>query len=278
VHLPGFFSDEERSERDRLYQGHCRAATFVVMMTQWAKEDLCERMNLPASKVAVVPLPPFVRLLPDIDASTLERFGSAHHLPTEFALFPAQTWPHKNHLMLLEALALLRDETGVAVPLVCCGTITRSSTEIEQAVERLGLQDQVRFLGWVDNQTLHYLYRSARCLLFPSRFEGWGMPITEAFEMELPVACSDAPWLPELVRDAAVLFDPMQPASIAHAIGVVWANEEVRANLIAEGVRRAGALSWTDIASTFASLYRAAASAPLSPKDRELLSAAGLGA
>ena len=278
MHLPEFFTESERSDRDRLYRGHCRAATFVIMMTQWAKDDLCEKLQVPRPKVAVVPLPPFLRLLLDVDVSGVDEVRATYQLPAEFALYPAQTWPHKNHLMLLQALALLRDQAGVVVPLVCCGTTNSFFDEIQRVVRDLNLGDQVRFLGWVDSQTLHALYLSARCLVFPSRFEGWGMPITEAFEMQLPVACSDAPWLPDIVHgDAALLFDPMDPVSIADAIRTVWSDEEVRTDLVAQGSKRVKALSWTSVTETFTAMYRSVSSRPLSTSDEERLTTAGLG-
>lgn len=275
LHLPGFFRESELAARSRLYAEHCRRAAYVVMMTEWAKDDLCERLGVSPGKVAVIPLPPFLRLLPKVDDAAAADLRAGLGLPADFALFPAQTWPHKNHLRLLHALALLR-ERGCVVPLVCCGTQNRFFEEIARAGARLGLEDQVHHLGWVDHHTLHALYVEARCLVFPSLFEGWGMPITEAFDMELPVACSDAPWLPDLARDAAVLFDPTELDSIASAIESVWTDEDVRVKAVKEGTAAVARLQWSEVTAISVALYRSVAGMDLSRTDAALLHGAGV--
>lgn len=278
LHLPQFFSAEARKQRDRLYRGHCERARFVVMMTQWAKEDLCTRLQVPETNVAVVPLPPILRILGEPNPSQVREFHSRNQLPETFALYPAQTWPHKNHVNLLKALAVLRDKRGLNVPLVCCGTKNDFFPEIKRVTSALGLESQVRFLGWIDDSDLNRLYRCARCLLFPSLFEGWGMPITESFEVGLPVACTDAPWLPGLMRGSVVTFDPSDPASIADGVARVWSDDRLRGKLMEEGLKRAESLSWIDVAVTFRALYRAASGEEIKAADLDSLGQAGVAA
>lgn len=276
LHVPAFFSEREVAAREHLYRGHCDAASIVVMMTAWSKADLCARYGLPASKVAVVAPAPFVRLLGRPEPGRTERLRAGLGIPGRFALYPAQTWPHKNHVNLLKALALLRSDRNLVVPLVCCGTQNTFFGHVHRAMEDLGLKDQVRFVGWLDDDDVHALYRSAHCLVFPSHFEGWGMPVTEAFEVGLPVACTDAAWLPEVMRGAVLGFDPMDPLSIADALAMVWQDDETRAGLVEEGGRRANTLSWKTSAATFRAMYRSITDLPLTGEDHRLLSDAGI--
>src|SRR5262249_42109345 len=157
--------------------------------------------------------------------------------------YPAITWPHKNHIALLKALAVLR-EKGTIIPLVASGHQQEFYRTIEQWIRQLHLQDQVRFVGFVDSIELQCLYRLCRGLAFPSKFEGWGLPVTEAFSLGVPVACSNVTSLPEVAGDAALLFDPDQPEQIADAVYKIWTDDTLRATLVQRGKDRSKLFSW----------------------------------
>src|SRR5205823_759225 len=120
-------------------------------------------------------------------------------IPMEYMLYPAHSWPHKNHLRLLEAMARLRDLSGVRVNLVCTGAMDGFFRTINARVRSLHLDNQVTFLGYVSPDELETLYRFARFLVFPSLFEGYGFPLTEALQAGLPIACSNVTSVPETV-------------------------------------------------------------------------------
>ena len=194
-----------------------------------------------------------------------------------FALYPAQPWKHKNHLRLLDAIALLRDR-GVEVRLVCPGPPNPNQSEVRRRVDELGLGSFVQFPGFVSDTQLAGLFQQARCLVFPSLFEGFGFPVLEAFTAGLAVTCSSTTSLPELTADAAVLFDPTDVEAMADAIERVWTDEGLRTQLIARGRERAAAYSWDHLARSCRALYRAAAGESLGPGDDDLLKAAGVSA
>ena len=125
LHHPEFFSAWERARRERIYRTHCERARMVVAMTSWGRRDLVESYGLPEEKVRVVPWGSVLWEYPKPSAADLERLRRALSLPDRFLLYPAQTWPHKNHERLLEALALIKRREGLAVPLVCPGKRTR---------------------------------------------------------------------------------------------------------------------------------------------------------
>ena len=255
-HLPQHFTRRTRLARDVTYRAFCDQANVVVMMTAWGQRDIVSAFQLPTEKVRVVPGASVTTAYPEPTADDLRRTSLAYSLPDAFAFYPAQTFPHKNHLALLDALALLRDEHGLVVPLVSSGMKNDHYAAIERRVRELRLDAQVRFVGFVSPIELRALYRLARCMVFPSTFEGWGLPMVEAFQEGLPVACADATSLPEVANGAALLFSPHDPRAIAGGVRQIWTDDGLRAQLVARGRARAGELTWARSAGLFRSLYR----------------------
>jgi glycosyltransferase involved in cell wall biosynthesis len=196
LHLPELFSERERRRRERVYRTHCERAELVVAMTSWGRRDLIESYGLLEEKVAVVPWGSVLDEYPAPDPEDLDEIRARLSLPEAFLLFPGQTWPHKNHKSLLEALALLRDRDGIEVPVVCPGRRNHYFPRVEERARELGLEAIVRCPGFVSPLELRALYSLARGLVFPSRFEGWGLPVCEAFSAGLPVASSSTRRIP----------------------------------------------------------------------------------
>ncbi len=184
-------------------------------------------------------------------------------IPETFAFYPAQTWAHKNHARLFAALALLR-KRGVRVPLVCSGHRNEFFPQVERAAREAGVSDQVAFLGFVPPDHLQSLYALTRLLIFPSLFEGWGFPVTEAMRAGVPVACSNATSLPEQAAGSALLFDPTNVEEIAEAVERIWVNDSLRRELSDAGRRRAAEFSWEETARIFCDHYHLLAARPSS--------------
>ena len=274
VHLPQFFSEAARESRDRVYRTYCTHASTVVVMSQWGWRDIVSHFGLLPSKVAVVPWAPMLPEYAPPDGPAIAATRRKYSLPPRFAYFPAHTFPHKNHLGLLAALARLRDRSGLVVPLVCSGRRNEFHRVIRRRVRELGLDTQVRFLGFVSPQEVNVLYRACHAVLFPTLFEGWGLPVSEACVAGVPIACSRVTCLPEQADGAAVLFDPADQDDIARAVAEVWCDEGVRARLVARGREVARRLSWDRTAEMFRAHYRKLAGRPLSARDADLLEAA----
>jgi glycosyltransferase involved in cell wall biosynthesis len=263
-HHPELFSPLHRQYRERSYSTFAGRASIVSTMTEWGRRDVCRWLDLPPSDVAVIPWAPAVGV------GTGDRHQVAawlDALPQRFLLYPAQTWPHKNHLRLLEALSELV-QNGLDVQLVCSGHQTSHFDAITRRVHELQLSQRVAFVGYRSSAELGDLYRRATALIFPSRLEGWGLPVVEAFAAGLPVACSDSSVLPEVAGGAALLFDPDDTGDIARAMERIWTDDNLRSTLVARGRDRAGALSWEQTARTFRALYRKVAGVALSDQDR----------
>jgi glycosyltransferase involved in cell wall biosynthesis len=240
-------------------------------MTSWGRRDLIESYALAPEKVAVVPWGSVLWEYPEPDESDLEEIRVRLSLPDGFLLYPAQTWPHKNHARLLEALSLLSSREGVEIQLVCPGRRNSHYRRIRERLHELGLEGSVSFPGFVSPLELRGLYRLARGLVFPSLFEGWGLPVCEAFEAGLPLACSTATGLPDLVGDAGVLFDPEDPAAIADSVLRIWSDDRLRAKLVERGRERSRLFSFERSARLFRAHYRRVGGRKLAEEDRILL-------
>jgi glycosyltransferase involved in cell wall biosynthesis len=272
LHYPEFFSPAAIRARERLYRTYCKQANIVVALSTWCKNDLVTNYQLPLEKVVVVPVPPILTYYPQPSLKDVVSLRHEFSLPTDFILFPAQIFRHKNHARLLEALALLRDRYRLIVPLVCCGGLTDDYATILVQTARLGLRSQVFFLGFVEPLKLVCLYRMAKCLVFPSLFEGWGIPIVEAMEARLPVACSRVTSIPDLVGDTALLFDPTNIEDMAHSIARLWSNAILREDLAIRASTRVQNLSPRGVARISRAVYRRAAGIRLTMEDQDLLS------
>lgn len=234
--LPELFSVPERMFRYFLYDRPARKAELVVTVSAFAKQGIVRHLGIPADRVRVIPL-----------AVNIDEFTPNLGVRGDFVLYPARGWKHKNHLALVEAMRILRS-TRPGMRLVLTGG----------ALESLGdLPDWVEVRGNVPRAELRELYRSASVLAFPSLYEGFGLPPLEAMASGCPVAASDEGSLPEVCGDAAVYFDPKDPADIAHGILEAIA----RSGELAEaGLARVREFSWSRCAGDHEAAYREAAS------------------
>lgn len=273
--LPAYFDAYERLVRDVQYQTYIAQARIVSAMTSRGRQDLLHYYpETPAEKVVVIPFGPALTAYvpPTFDERT--RIVAHLALPDCFIFYPAQTWQHKNHLGLLHALALLRDERGIVVPLICSGRLNESFPTIAKTLDKLKLNDQVRFLGFVSPQALHVLYALCQAVVFPSYYEGFGIPLLEAFQAKRPVACSNISPLAEIAGDAAILFDPSDPGDIAQAIYTILFDHELRQLICDRASVRVAQFDWLQTARTFRAHYRRIAGQELTTDDRALLIAA----
>jgi glycosyltransferase involved in cell wall biosynthesis len=276
LHFPEFFTTKEIERRELTYRTYVDQAELSVMMTSWGKDDLVSKFGVPPDNVAVVPWASVLASYPAPSDSDLAALRDRLNLPEKFVLFPAQTWEHKNHLRFLDALAILRDKHGLEVTAVCPGKHSDHFPEVERRLRDLGLADVTQFPGFVSPLELRSLYTLATALVFPSLFEGWGLPVSEAFWIGLPVACSAIPSLVDVAGDAALTFDPHSPEQIADSVMRLWNDPPLRESLAEKGKKRAGQFSFDNTARLFRAHYRRIAGRRLSSEDRDLLAAAPL--
>jgi glycosyltransferase involved in cell wall biosynthesis len=273
LHLPEYFTREVIASRERTYRALCEQAAMVAVASSWTKGDIERAYGLSPEKVLVVPWAPPTAAYevpePPVAAEIRHRLG----IPDAYILYPAQTWPHKNHVGLLRALALLRDRHGVIVPLVASGRRNDGFGQIERQQTALGLTTQVTWVDFVSSLELQALYAGARAVVVPSRFEAASFPVWEAFASGVAAACSNVTSLPEQAGDAALVFDPLDIDQMADAIRRLWTDGDLRATLIEKGSARVRRFTWDRTARLFRAHYRRLAHVEVTDDDRELLAA-----
>jgi glycosyltransferase involved in cell wall biosynthesis len=271
LHLPEYFSNYQKKSRNHRYGLFCKQSQIVVVASKWMQAEMIRHFNLPASKVRVVPAGSPVDAYPLIQSNDVERVRISYNLPESFILFPSQTYAHKNHLGLLEALSILRNQHGILPPVVCTGAQTDFFSRISNHLKKLKLDAQVRFFGFIPPLDLKCLYRLSRFMVFPSRYEGWGLPISEGLRLGVPVACSDLPVLKEQAADAALFFNPANPFDIAEAIRSLWTDDHLCQELSIRAMKVSNRFNWEHTARIFRAFYRQMGRRPLGSEDRDLI-------
>jgi glycosyltransferase involved in cell wall biosynthesis len=271
MHLPQYFSRRRRLTSDVYLRTLSERANLVAVASSWCKQDVMRQYGIAEEKIAVVPLAPASSTYAPPTAQDIETVSSLFSLPPAFVFYPAQTWPHKNHISLLKALAWLRDRRGIVVPFVSSGFCNDFFPTIQAAIRELRLDAQVKFLGFVSTLQMQCLYTLSRCVVIPTKFEAASFPLWEAFLAGVPAACSNVTSLPEQAGDAALIFDPENIEQIAKAIETLWINESLRADLSARGRAKVAQFSWNTTARTFRSHYRRLANRDQTDEDHLLL-------
>jgi glycosyltransferase involved in cell wall biosynthesis len=232
---PDFFTLEDRYNRDLYFSSSTRMADRVITVSEFTKQTLIQHHHLPNHKVIVAHNSVDKRYYCSAEiAQPLEQ-----PLPKDFIFYPANFWKHKNHDRLLQALRLLRDEKNLTVSVVFTGFKEANGYTLREKVQEYGLDSQVYMLGYVSVEQVAYLFRHARMLVFPSLFEGFGIPLVEAMAVGCPVVAANDTSIPEVVGDAAELFDPGSVSHMAEIIAKVWDNDTLRKEMINKGLHQA---------------------------------------
>ncbi len=257
--FPENFAPEVLRWRRRAYRASVAAAARVIAISAHVKGTLIDVYGVDPGKVEVVYFGCAPEFRPVDDPARIAAARRRHGLERPFLYYPAASWPHKNHVALLAALRLLLDRGSFDGDLALSGVAREAQGKVGAEIARLGLGDRVRILGYLPARELPEIYAAAEMLVFPSLFEGFGIPLLEAFACGCPVVCSSATSLPEVAGGAALLFDPRSPEEMAARIAEVLEGPEVRRRLRASGLARASEFRWDRAARETVAVYRKAA-------------------
>ncbi len=233
-----------------------RKADRVLTVSDASKRDILHYTGIAPEKVVVVHNGLDTRFAAAPDAEAIDRVRQRFQLDHPFVLYVGNIKPHKNLERLIAAFASMRTDGPDGLKLVVIGDETSKHPGLRQAVHRHRLDKHVRFFGFQPAATLITFYRLARAFVFPSLYEGFGLPPLEAMANETPVVTSNLSSLPEVAGDAAVLVDPYDVASIADGIRRAVTDEPLRQELIARGRARAREFSWARAAADTLAVYR----------------------
>lgn len=235
----GAFGGWPWDQREKFYQYVLPRATYVVTGNEAGKKDVVDFYRISAERVKTLPLP-----TPDFAiGSVVARAPAGFDNRTPFLFYPAQFWPHKNHVALLSALKILVEQDRLDFSVVLTGADKGNMKFVRQTAKDLGLEDRVRVLGFVARDELVYLYQNAFALAYPSYFGPDNIPPMEAFALGCPVIAAGVPGAEEQMGDAALFFDPNSEAQLAARIKELHSTPGLRETLIQRGRARAG--QWT---------------------------------
>jgi glycosyltransferase involved in cell wall biosynthesis len=237
--MPWLMGRRDRMLFQRFVPASARRAHRVLAVSEHTKHDLMELYGIPEDTIVVTSA--------GVDPIFHPNGNAPKRAP--YMLFVGGIQPRKDPLAAIEALALLEGD----LDLVIVGAEKRGGEEARRTVQRLGLEQRVDLAGHVDHEELAALYRGAVCLVFPSRYEGFGLPVVEAMASGTPVVAAAAGALPEVVGDAAILVEPGDPEAIADGVRRAFAERE---RLVAAGLERASRFSWAETARRTLAVYR----------------------
>jgi glycosyltransferase involved in cell wall biosynthesis len=231
--------------RAQMWMATHRAAR-VITVSEASKRDILRYFRVPESRIDVIYNAIDDRFWQEPSADDVMRVRERYRLTDPFVLYAGNIKPHKNLERLIEAFHLMRHDRPhlSSVQLLIIGDEISKYAALRRAVHRHKLHKHVRFFGFVTDQTLAALYRLADVFVFPSLYEGFGLPPLEAMASGTPVITSNVSSLPEVVGDAALMIDPYEPAAIADAMQRVLTSPELREDLQRRGLARAREFSW----------------------------------
>jgi len=243
-----FFGDDTREARRAAFEHVVRVADHIVTPSSYVRSSVLQHPGVQADRVTAIGHRfSGTRLgrTPDGEsAEILARYGLARR---RYFIYPANFWPHKNHLMLLLAFAqVVRQHPDLDLRLVLTGASRPDPRTVRDSISRMRLDGRVLLPGYVPPADLAALLSGALALVFPSLYEGFGMPIVEAFAAGCPVACSDVTSLPEVAGDAALYFDPRKPEAIAAALEQLVCCPSLADDLRRRGLERVRSIDATE--------------------------------
>lgn len=225
-----------------------RGAAAVLTDSVASKSDILDRLGLPADRVTVIPLAAAPVFRPHDGGLVDVAVRRKYDLPEDFALYLGGYDVRKNVRTLLHAYSYIQTGAGDMYPLVLAGKLPDKTgprfTDVAGLIEALELQDAVRCIGWVDEDDKPALYRLATCFVFPSMYEGFGLPVLEALACGTPVVAANTSSIPEIVGDAGFLVDSHDPRHMAGSMLALYNQPDLRADLSQRALKQAEQFSW----------------------------------
>ncbi|KAA9019491.1 glycosyltransferase family 4 protein [Niallia endozanthoxylica] len=241
------FVPGQLEENNQYYQAFAPSFDGIITVSNFSKAAIIQHLKLSEEKIYVIyhdaPLF-FNKTTNDLKSVNIKK---KYDLPDDYALYPASYQPHKNHLNLLKAILHLNHQYHKKISLVLTGFSYKGNIIFQDVIKFIKehhLENQVRLLGFLPPDEMPSLYKNASFLIFPSLYEGFGIPLVEAMKSQCPIICSNRGSIPEIVRDAALQFNPESPEEIAQSILKVL-HPQTRLELIEKGNERGKAFSWT---------------------------------
>lgn len=254
VRFPELFNRANATYLAAITRLSARRATHIITISESTRRDVIQLFGVPPSRVTAIYCGVSDHFQPP-ERAALERFRSERGLPERFLLYLGTLEPRKNVPNLIRAYARLRERRTDAPPLVLAGGRGWKDAEVFALIESLGLSSSVVLPGYVPATELPLWYGAALAFVYPSRYEGFGLPVLEAMACGTPVVTSNSSSLPEVVGDAGLLIEPNNVDLLADALERVTSDESLRGTLSLAGRTRAALFRWDRMASETIETY-----------------------
>ena len=242
---PQFFDPVTLATLRELYPASAKLASRVFTLSDFSRQGLIRAYGLDPDKVIVVALDADDAFRRSYRAGERAEVKRRYQIPDRYVLYPAITWPHKNHLTLFRAVQAF-NARHEPLAVVLTGSAGSGHDAVLREIDALELTSRTRLLGHIPQRDLACLYHDALAMVFPSLFEGFGLPILEAFHSGCPVVCSATTSCPEIAGAAAAYIDPENPATIVAVLERLDASDPERERLVAAGRAQAAQFSWEE--------------------------------
>lgn len=253
-HFPEFFTASERLHRAINSFKSVSESDHIIVSFDHIKSDLMKYYSIPENKVSVCP-PPFAddwfATKKETDWQTLEK---KYSLTKKYLLYPAATWPHKNHIRLLEALKEVQKRTP-DLNLICTGNKTDYYDIIHKKILEFGLENSVKFLGIVPEEDLIGLYKRSELVVIPTLYEAGSGPLYEAMKYKVPVICANTTSLPETVSNAKYIFNPTDVNELSELIIKMINDENEKRENVSNSEKRMKELGGRNYLESFGKVY-----------------------
>ncbi len=234
---PHFFDAAEIRIRDEFLTDVREKATYIICISKFVQQSVIRHLKTDPNQTVCIYNSIHNRLKPSFSchpSNILEDLGISDN---HYMLYPANFWVHKNHQMLLVAFGMFVSRNpDEKTDLVFTGALEDTEADIKSYAKSMGLIDRVHFLGFLSHEKFEAVWRGCRFLIFPSLYEGFGIPVLEAMSMGKPVLCSNLTSLPEVAGDAALFFDPRKPMEMVDCIEKLLNSPDLEKNMIKRGL------------------------------------------
>lgn len=253
-HFPEFFTASERLHRAINSFKSVSESDHIIVSFDHIKSDLMKYYSIPENKISICP-PPFAddwfATKKETDWQTLEK---KYSLTKKYLLYPAATWPHKNHIRLLEALKEVQKRTP-DLNLICTGNKTDYYDIIHKKILEFGLENSVKFLGIVPEEDLIGLYKRSELVVIPTLYEAGSGPLYEAMKYKVPVICANTTSLPETVSNAKYIFNPTDVNELSELIIKMINDENEKRENVSNSEKRMKELGGENYLESFGKVY-----------------------
>jgi glycosyltransferase involved in cell wall biosynthesis len=254
--MPYFFTNSERIQRDLFLLDLSKRVNSVVAISEFSRQTFLKYFDFPDKKTFAIPISIHHRLTP-LPSSTVEKTLENLNIDKRsYFFFPANFWPHKNHIRLIEAYSRYRSsQRENFLDLVFTGDIEKLESELKNIVYKSKYSSSIHFLGFLEQQELIAVWQGCEVLIFPSLYEGFGIPLLEAMWFGKPIICSNINSLVEVGGNAALYFNPYDSEEIAKVMNIIDCDNSIKCELVKLGRERLSIFSKSSMAKSYLKVF-----------------------